>query len=80
MNVLFLVGDISLFWQVLIGPPSYSNTGFIIAATYAVLSAGIGTYIFVKIMRYNKTLPTLPTLPEDVLPPFFRRNEESNSI
>ncbi len=35
---LFVVGDISLYWQVMIGPPRYSNPNFGIAAGFCVIS------------------------------------------
>lgn len=51
MYAIFVVGDISLFWQVMIGPPRYSDPGFAIAATYAIITTITFLYIFFDILK-----------------------------
>lgn len=53
MRTLFLVGDISLFMYIMISPPEYKDTTFIILATYAVLTSLIGIFIVFRLVHPN---------------------------
>ncbi len=55
MYTIFVVGDISLFWQVIIGPPRYSDPSFGIAAAYAVITTIVFAFIAQNIFKRHKT-------------------------
>lgn len=54
MYTIFIVGDISLFWQVMLGPPRYQDPGYIIALTYALLTTSIAAVIIVRMLRKQR--------------------------
>lgn len=49
MEPFFLVGDIPLFWYVMIAPPSYSADNYKLAAAYAVITTLIGLFILFRL-------------------------------
>lgn len=51
LESLFLVGDLSLFFFVLIAPPSYSSMTYIISIVYAAFTALAGIAIIISVSR-----------------------------
>jgi len=50
----FISGDISLFWYVILAPPSYSSISYIITAAYTSFAAVVGSFIIYGISRNEK--------------------------
>lgn len=63
---MFIVGDISLFWYVVIAPPSYDSLSFIVTLILSVAIVGIGLFLLFRIskLRFGSSLPTVQYLNE----------------
>lgn len=48
---MFLTGDLSLFWFMILAPPSYDSDAFIVIAGQATGMVGIGIWLAIRIMR-----------------------------
>lgn len=55
LQPVFLAGDISLFWYVIVAPPSYKSASYIITATFTCLAAIVGTYVILGISKSQRT-------------------------
>lgn len=51
MQPLFILGDVSLFWYVMIAPPSYGAPSFIVTALFSVCIAVIGAFMIFRLGR-----------------------------
>lgn len=54
LQPLFLAGDLSLFWYVILAPPSYQSASYIITASFTCLAAVVGTFIVYGISLHQK--------------------------
>lgn len=48
---LFIVGDISLFWYVMISPPSYDAASFIVTVSFSAATASLGVLLILRLGR-----------------------------
>ena len=51
MEPLYLVGDVSLFWYVMIAPPTYSSSSFAVIAVFSILIASLGAFLIFRLGR-----------------------------
>lgn len=48
-NLMFFVGDMSLFWYVLVAPPSYGSIAFIVTAVFSTFTALLGIILIYRL-------------------------------
>lgn len=54
---LFIAGDISLFWYVMIAPPSYDAASFIVTVSFSAAIASLGVFLILRLGRGLARIP-----------------------
>ena len=51
LEPLLIVGNLSLFWYVVVAPSTYDSVTYIVSIVYALLAAGAGIVIIIRVLR-----------------------------